>query len=261
MRIISVGGGKGGILKTGTAQAIAAYLDRQNQVWTGADTDQENKIFADVYPGVVKPFEVYDTEAGRLRTDQINALVEDIDRARNAKADAYILDQGAGQANVLRGAMTETGMLAEVQSGAIAMTIVFVTLNSDAALTILAQNLESTFTDVPSVRWIIAANEIEDTLDSKVATVLANDGPMQSLIRKRNAKVIRIPFLDDKTTMASWRNTHKSLAEFERIGSFAERGRIKQWSGTIFSQFDTVKDAFLNPHAAKKNALPTVAAN
>jgi|GEM_PF-4650091 len=253
MRIIAVSGGKGGIFKTGVAEAIAAWLDKSNIRWTGADTDQENKSFFDTHGSDrVRAFDVYDVDAGRLRPEQVNALVDDMDRARREGYEVYVLDQGAGQGNVLRGAMSETGLLDEIRDGSIRMTVCFVTVNTDPALSTLAANLETTFADTPSVAWIVAANEYADTGAGGVAGAL-RDPVLAALLARRKAQTIRVPVLESQVATA-WINSHKALSAFASEGSFAERGRTKAWMGTVFAEFDRVKALLLDPDKKPLNA-------
>jgi hypothetical protein len=239
VRIIAIQGGKGGIFKTGTAQTVAAWLERANVKWRGADTDQENKTLHDVYQDQVTAFDVYDPADGRLLLSHVNLLVNDVDAARAAGHEVYLLDQGAGQANVLRGALQKTGMLDLVRAGDVKLTIAFVVVNTDASLTTLHTALSTTFPDVERVQWLVVANEYKDSPDSTVRSAL-NDPELTRLIRERHAAVITLPLIEDDSVVLAWENSHAPLSRFARTGGFAERGRINVWMNTVFAELDSV---------------------
>jgi hypothetical protein len=241
MLIIAVQGGKGGILKTGTAELISAWLDANAVTWRGADTDQENKTFNAIHGADkrVKRFDVYDRPAGRLVVDQVNALVDDIDQARRENVSVYVIDQGAGQGNVLRGAFAETGLLDEIKAGAIKLTIVFVTVNTDAALTTLLSNLETTFADVPSVEWVIVQNEFKGPLGE----VFEQNPSLAKAVAARGARFARVPLVPDEARpLTTWENSGQTLTAFVASGPFAERGRIRTWMRGVHSDFDKLAD-------------------
>jgi hypothetical protein len=260
VRIIAIQGGKGGIFKTGTAQAVTAWLDRAGVTWAGADTDQENKTFADVYAGRVAKFDVYDPVDGKLRYENVNQLVNAIDAARQAgSTEVFVLDQGAGQANVLRGALEATGMIDDVRTGTLRLTIVFLVVNTDPSLSTLAANLERTFPDVPNVDWIIAANEYLDTSRSRVSDAL-RDPKLAALIAGRNAVTIRVPLIEDSSVVLEWVNSHAPLSDFQKNGSFAERGRINVWASTVFAELTRVGDLIRDTEQKKARATARGAA-
>jgi len=242
MLIVAVQGGKGGILKTGTAELLCAWLDGRKITWRGADTDQENKSFFAVHSSNasarnVQRFDVYDREAGRLNVEQVNALVNDIDKARNEQIAVYVIDQGAGQGNVLRGAFTETGLIDEIMSGAIKLTVLFVTVNTNAALSTLLDNLKTTFDGVPC-EWIIAKNEFKGQLDT---IFTEKNAEMLAAVKQRDAKFIAIPLVPDNgMPLTAFENSYMPLAEFVKQGPFAERGRLHTWMRTVHEGFDRV---------------------
>jgi len=241
MQIIAVQGGKGGILKTGTAELISSWLESKSISWQGADTDQENKTFYAVHDvdKRVNRFDVYDQTAGRLVVDQVNALVNDIDRARRENVSAYVIDQGAGQGNVLRGAFAETGLLDEIRAGAIQLTIVFVTVNTDAALSTLLANLETTFADVSGVEWVIVENEFKGPLGE----VFNKNESLAAAVAQRRARFVKVPLVPDEAwPLTTWENSGKTLTEFVASGPYAERGRLRTWMLAVHADLDRVAD-------------------
>lgn len=252
MVIVTVQGGKGGILKTGTTELLCAWLDDKQMTWRGADTDQENKSFYAAHSSVesatnVQRFDVYDRTAGRLRVDEVDGLVNDIDKARHDNVDVYVIDQGAGQGNVLRGAFSETGMLDEIREGRIKLTILFVTVNTDAALSTLEANLRDTFADVPC-EWIIAKNEFKGSIDS----VFTADEQLMKAVNARKARFVTIPLVPDSgAPLTAFENSRKPLREFVKVGPFAVRGRLHTWMRLVHQEFDRVNSAFAETDKVK----------
>lgn len=243
MRFITVQGGKGGIGKTVAAQGIATYLDEHKISWRGADTDQENKVFAAVYPGKVAPFTLYDPESGRLQMGQVNAFVDAAVKALEDGVEVYLVDQGAGQLAALRGALAETGFLGMVGKD-VAMTVAYVIVNSDASLSTLSSNKDA-FEGV-AADWLVVKNLVKGPI-----TKYDQGTVLRPALMSAGAKEAVIPQITDDTVADAWEKSGSNLTDFaDKVGSWSERGRMKTWRSAVLESLAGVDALLRNPTKA-----------
>jgi hypothetical protein len=135
-------------------------------------------------------------------------------------------------------------LLDEIKAGGIKLTVVFVTVNTDAALTTLLSNLETTFVDVPSVEWVIVQNEFKGPLGN----VFERNPSLAKAVADRRARFVKVPLVPDEArSLTTWENSGQTLTAFVATGPFAERGRIRTWMRAVHADFDKLADVLREP--------------
>ncbi|HEY0798215.1 MAG TPA: hypothetical protein VGD50_03640 [Candidatus Baltobacteraceae bacterium] len=239
MKLVIITGQKGGVGKTLTAQVLATWLRRRSITWRGADTDQENKFFADVNRQNVRAYTLYDA-SGRLVISAINALIDAIGEAIDDEVDVFVIDMGAGQLQTLMGALRETDVLGEVGK-TIGLTVAYVLVDDVESLSTLHNNQAAL--DGLAAQWVVVKNLRDGPL-----TLYETSEALRPEMQRRNALEVELPALGDHDVLQAFKLTGLTLEGFVDPSSqqpWSQRGRLKNWLGHATAQFDVVADAWL----------------
>ncbi|HTV73904.1 MAG TPA: hypothetical protein VME66_09390 [Candidatus Acidoferrales bacterium] len=239
MKLVIVTGQKGGVGKTLTAQVLATWLRRRNVNWRGADTDQENKFFADVNRQNVRAYTLYD-RSGRLVTTAINAFIDAIGEALDDGVDVFVVDMGAGQLQTLMGALRETAVLDEVGKS-VGLTVAYVLVDDVESLSTLHNNQAAL--DGLAAQWVVVKNLRDGPL-----TLYETSEALRPEMQRRNALEMQLPALEDRDVLQSFKLTGLTLEAFADPASqqpWSQRGRLKTWLNSALAQLDALADAWL----------------
>jgi hypothetical protein len=246
VKLVIITGQKGGVGKTLTAQVLATWLRRRNVNWRGADTDQENKFFADVNRQTVRAYTLYD-RAGRLVTSATNALIDAIGEALEEDVDVFVVDMGAGQLQTLMGAMRETAVLDEVGKS-LGLTVAYVLIDDVESLSTLHNN--QAVLDGLAAQWVVVKNLRDGPL-----TLYETSEALRPEMQRRNALEMQLPALEDHDVLQAFKLTGLTLEAFADPVSqqpWSQRGRLKNWLNSVMVQLDSVSEAWLPAPAPQK---------
>jgi nucleoside-triphosphatase THEP1 len=239
VKLVIITGQKGGVGKTLTAQVLATWLRRRNVNWRGADTDQENKFFADVNRQNVRAYTLYD-RSGRLVTSAINALIDAIGEALEEDVDVFMVDMGAGQLQTLMGAMRETAVLEEVGKS-LGLTVAYVLVDDVESLSTLHNN-QAVLDGLPA-QWVVVKNLRDGPL-----TLYETSEALRPEMQRRNALEMQLPALEDHDVLQAFKLTGLTLEAFADPSSkqpWSQRGRLKNWLNAATAHLESISEAWL----------------
>jgi hypothetical protein len=233
MRLVAVSGQKGGVGKTPTALALAAWLDGRALAWSGVDTDQENKGLYSLYPERVKPVTLMDA-VGRLRSDEVQGFLDHVAGAAEAGTPVLLLDMGAAQLRAVFGQMDESGLL---DSGLLALTLLFVIVNEPDSVTTLL-NHQACLDGLSHAQFVVVRNAWKGP-----CALYDESRVLRPAMQQRGALEITLPKLAEEAVLPAVKRsglTYRAYLDPANGQSWSYRGRLSKWLAAIAGEFDRI---------------------
>jgi hypothetical protein len=233
MLLVLSTGEKGGSGKSLLAWVLASYFHSKKWRWKGVDIDKANQQFATLGEDKVQGFTLQDDN---LEVDprQVTAFANYVGGAMEAgELDAIVVDVGAGQLGLIRGALRETG-LEDFIGRKLTLVVVYTIVSNRQSVSTLVNNM-TILDGTEGAHWLIVRNAYKGPLaDYDKSTTL------RPHLLKAGATEIDIEKIRDESILDAWMNSGEVLGVFlTQSRDWAVRQKLTTWADKIYAQLDS----------------------
>jgi hypothetical protein len=233
MLLVLSTGEKGGSGKSLLAWVLASYFQTNELRWKGVDIDKANQQFATLGEAKVQGFELQDDNL-EVNPRQVTTFANYVGGAmEDGELDAILLDVGAGQLGLIRGALRETG-LDDFIGRKLTLVIVYTIVSTRQSISTLVNNM-TILDGVEGAHWLIVRNAYKGPLvDYDKSTTL------RPHLLKAGATEIDVERIRDEAILNEWMDSGQLLGDFlTQTRDWGVRQKLTTWADKIYAQLDS----------------------